>query len=139
MLKVKFKPKIMIALFLSTSAPNFAQEFKPKKVSGQEGYKLVSSKKCDIHLSFGSYGSGTPTKVIKSITKYLNELKGIKASYTWSWGMEGEFDYCLVLTNQDRTQDVYNDLKGHIPEFSKKGYTKLKSKAGKSWATTWPK
>jgi hypothetical protein len=117
----------------------YAEGFKPKSISAKESHQLIVKNTCSIHLSFGSYGSGTPLKVIKKISLYLKELTGIKKSYTWSWGLEGEYDYCLVFEEENRTSKVFDDLKKLIPEYSKNGYTKLKSKNGRTWATTWPK
>ncbi len=117
----------------------FAGEFKPIKVDQKKGYDLVKSEKCDIHISFGSYGSGTPFKVKKKIDSHLQESNSIKEAYSWYWGKEGEHDYCLVLKDESQIKEMFNDLKMFIPEHSKKGYTQLKAKGNLKWSTTWPK
>ncbi len=97
-------------------------------------------KSCHLHLSFGSYGSGTPHKVIKKINQFLKEREDqILKNTTWSWGKEGEFDYCLVLADKSQIDDYFRELKKFIPLYSKKGYTTLKDRSGKIHKTTWPK
>lgn len=95
---------------------------------------------CDVSISFGSYGSGTPSKVIKEIDSYLKKNKDkIKSQTTKRWGLEGEFDYCLLLKKESFKDPIFEDLKKIIPLESKNGYTTLKSDDGKVHKTTWPK
>lgn len=111
----------------------------PQKVSYSQGQKMIKENRCNIHLSFGSYGSGTPIVVEKKIKSYLKELTTIKNFYSWNWGLEGEYDFCLDLVESADEEAIFKDLKKIIPAYSKKGFTVLKSREGQEWRTSWPK
>jgi hypothetical protein len=113
--------------------------FSPPGISQIKGQELLKNKGCDLHLSFGSYGSGTPFEVIKKIKAYLKVSKEIDKSYQWNWGLEGEFDYCLVLKDKKQMDKIYSDLKLFIPLESRHGYTTLVNREGITHKTTWPK
>ncbi len=113
--------------------------FGPVDISQIKGQELLKNKSCDLHLSFGSYGSGTPFKVIKKIKAYLLVSKGIEKSYQWNWGKEGEFDYCLVLKDKKQMDKMFSDIKLLIPLESRHGYTTLVNREGITHKTTWPK
>lgn len=127
---------LSILFIFSISIYAFAEPFPLTRISREEGFKFRDQKKCDIHLSFGSYGSGIPSKEIKLIQKILASPKWLLEVYTWHWGKEGEFDYCILTKN---AEELFSQLKKVIPEYSKNGYTTLTSKSGKVWKTTWPK
>lgn len=110
-----------------------------EKIPRKEGFDLRNNKKCDLHLSFGSYGSGTPHKVIKEINSYLEEQSDLSKVYSWHWGKEGEFDYCIILKNKTKAKDHFAKLKETIPRYSKNGYTTLNDLHGNSHKTEWPK
>lgn len=118
-----------------------AADLNIKTVDDKKGYQLKASKTCDLHISFGSYGSGTPLKVEKEIRSLLSkqEATTFKSIYSWSWGLEGEYDFCLVLADEKKTDNLYKKLKKLIPEYSRNGYTTLSSKTGNVWKTSWPK
>lgn len=130
---------VIFCLSFSFSLLGNPSSFKPIKINEKEGYQKVQSKTCDVHLSFGSYGSGTPYEIIKKIKGFLSSRKDILQTFSWSWGKEGENDLCLILSNPKKSDEYYSELKKIIPEYSKKGYTRLKTKSGKAWSTTWPK
>jgi len=108
------------------------------KANDQKG--VGKTTQCHIHISFGSYGSGTPRKIIQDIDSYLKKNEEmVKHQETKNWGLEGEFGYCLVMTKKRFKEAMFQDLKKFIPLESKKGYTILKSDDGKVHRTTWPK
>lgn len=133
-------PWVLVIAFFFYQGSAVASEFQIQKIDQKKGLELKKAKKCDLHISFGSYGSGTPIKVEKEISAYLKaKAANIKSLYHWAWGMEGEYDYCVALKNSQEGHKYFEELKKLIPEFSRKGYTTLIDKSGKSWKTTWPK
>ncbi len=129
----------MKVLILLLSFCVYAIASEPTRVSPEEGSELVKAKKCEMQISFGSYGSGTPSKVIKKINDSLKDFKGITDIKVWSWGLEGEFDYCLNFESTDKLKAAQEIISKHIPEYSKDGYTTLLVNGTKLKQTTWPK
>lgn len=132
----------ILLISFTFSSLTFGEErskFTPVKVERAKGLEMIQKKECDIHLSFGSYGSGTPHKVIKEIYSLLQKKRDIKKSLVWYWGKEGESDLCLILESKEITDSYFLEIKKLIPEFSKQGYTKLQTSTGKTWGTSWPK
>jgi len=94
--------------------------------------------KCDIQISFGSYGSGTPHKVEAKIAALMNETKDISNIKSWAWGKEGEYDYCLDFKSESSMNKFHEKLLKIIPKKSKEGYTTLKRKGIETRKTVWP-
>lgn len=128
-----------VTLILTLFIFNSHAYFNPLKIEEGKGIDLVNSSQCDIRISFGSYGTGIPLKVKTEILKKLEDTDHIKKAYTWNYGLEGEHDYCLQMKKDHLIRPLFDTLKKLIPEFSKEGYTILKSrKIGLEWKTNWP-
>lgn len=114
--------------------------FSIQNLDQKKGNQLVKDKLCDLHLSFGSYGSGTPREVEKKVFEFLkSEQAKFKTVSSWHWGMEGEYDLCLQLNEKTTSAALFESLKKIIPPYSKKGYTTLKDLKGQIHKTQWPK
>lgn len=112
--------------------------FNVKKISPEEGKKLFQEKKCELHISYGSYASGIPIDIAKSIEEVLHNSKSISSFSRWNWGKEGEYDLCLKFTQADELEKVHAQIKDIIPKYSKKGYTTLYFKGEITKKTSWP-
>jgi len=110
----------------------------PIKIDEKEGQILVKKNLCDLQISFGSYGSGIPSKIQDQIIKYLNSRKGIKKLSTWAWGLEGESDYCVEISEEKELLSAKDEILKIIPPFSKDGYTILKFQGKEIFRTQWP-
>ncbi len=97
-------------------------------------------KSCELRISFGSYGSGTPHEVIRKIDAILKENKAkVKSFDSWSWGKEGEVDYCLDFHSKEVLKSVHDEILKVVPLTSKNGYTTILLEGEKTRQTTWPK
>lgn len=110
----------------------------PSKINETEGQILVKKNQCDLQISFGSYGSGTPSKIQEQIVKLLSSQKGIKKISTWAWGLEGESDYCVEFDQETELFSTKEKIVKIIPPFSKEGYTILKFQGKEIFRTQWP-
>jgi len=108
-------------------------------ISETEAQLLVKQNLCDFQISFGSYGSGTPSDVHSRIVSYIKDQKGIKKISTWSWGLEGESDYCIEFSDEKLVYAAKDDIVKMIPATSKEGYTILKFQGKEIFRTQWPK
>ncbi len=130
---------LFLAFILTTMSFESSAFFRPKKVDKGKGLDLINKKKCDLRISFGSYGSGIPTKVRRKIIKILNDSDALDMVYVWHHGKEGEHDYCILTKTPAHIKPLFNSLKKVIPEYSKEGYTILVGeKNGLKWKTNWP-
>lgn len=126
---------ILLASFFISSV---GHTFELKKVTEEEGFKMRSD--CPLHISYGSYGSGTPRKIMEQIDALLKETSAVTSVSSWHWGMEGETDYCLHMDESDpqSIDELQQKLVEIIPLKSRHGYTTLNRKGKKIRQTTWP-
>ncbi len=76
---------------------------------------FVPPEKCDITISFGSSGNGTDDDTGQAMMTYLDD-EFMRLSYTrQSWGREGEYNYCITVTNADDGRSIYRQLKNLLP------------------------
>ena len=110
-----------------------------KTIDSVEGRNLVALNQCELHIAFGSYGSGTPLKVIAQIDKKLLKNKDIRTFHRWHYGKEGEVDYCLNFKDETSLLKWHQEIAGLIPKESREGYTTLMLKGEQTHKTNWPK
>lgn len=122
----------------STNALATSPNVRVQQLNPKEGQKAEQKKSCELKISFGSYGSGTPTKVIKEINEILSKSKDIKDFKSWGWGMEGEFDYCLDFNSNQALKKMHQMISDAVPDKSKDGYTRIFLNGVMTKQTTWP-
>lgn len=99
----------------------------------------IDRSRCDLVLTFGSYGSGVDSKTMANVLDYVEKSKDIKSHESWSAGREGDTSYCLILV-AGSTEKVVREIQAITPKTSKKGWTSLSRKDGTQiFQTTWPK
>lgn len=78
--------------------------------------KNTAGKKfCTLEIAFGSFAAGTDTKTGERIKSYLDSNPD-KLTYVRSnWGKEGEYSYCLEVTQHKNRAEIYKDLKKLLP------------------------
>ncbi|PIP96372.1 MAG: hypothetical protein COW00_20125 [Bdellovibrio sp. CG12_big_fil_rev_8_21_14_0_65_39_13] len=108
-------------------------------ISEKESQLLLKKNLCDIQISFGSYGSGVPTNVQSKIVELLKGREGVKRISNWTWGLEGESDYCVEFNEEKSAYDTKDEIIKLIPATSKNGYTILKFQGKEMMRTRWPK
>ncbi len=78
-------------------------------------YSYENKKFCTLKISFGSRGAGIDEKTAERMKAYL-DANTDKLSYTRAdWGREGEYDYCLDITQHNKRAQVYTALKKLMP------------------------
>lgn len=78
-------------------------------------YSYENKKFCTLKVSFGSRGAGIDQKTAEKVKTYLDS-NADKLSYARAdWGREGEYDYCLDITQHNKRAEVYKALKKIMP------------------------
>lgn len=70
---------------------------------------------CDITVSFGSAGAGTDSDTGMSMRAYLDGATAQMHYSEESWGHEGEYKYCITISNPDNARQIYRELKSLLP------------------------
>jgi hypothetical protein len=70
---------------------------------------------CDITVSFGSAGSGPDEDIGMTMKTYLDGDKD-RLKYTrQNRGVEGEFNYCIMVKDAVDSKSIYRNLKSILP------------------------
>jgi hypothetical protein len=93
---------------------------------------------CTILISYGSYASGINTKLRNDINKIVHNNKNISDVKISNWGKEGESTTCLIISNKEYAQHLYNQIKNIIPEVSKRSWTAIDMKGKTPYQTKRP-
>ncbi len=89
---------------------------------------------CDIEIEFGSIGTGIDSKTYQGIMDRIIDTPDITEMYVTNLGREGERTLCLKV-QEEKLDQVYDDLAAQIPAESLKTWTHLRSKNGREFKT----
>jgi len=101
-----------------TAPPRDLPDYPNNEISGlpkEDTTKFEKMTFCTLKISFGSQCCGTDKTAGKEVKEYL-DANPDKLTYTrTNWGKEGEYSYCVKVTEHKNRARIYKDLKKMIP------------------------
>lgn len=121
--------KILLLILLST--PVFAAD-DPVELPPASA---PSTRACDIRVEFGSYSTGIDAKVYQDVMKRIVANKDITEKHVENLSRTGERALCLIVPDETKIADTYEDLKATMPFESKFNWERITTRTGLRYAT----